>query len=217
MKTPKTTEIVILILTVLPFTYLAVIYGSLPQEVPMHYNASGEVDRMGNKAELWILPLLLNGMTYFLFKYLPKLDPKNQIQKMGNNYHNMRLGLTVVMTLLACGIIYMSSNLNATVSVGWVYGLIGIMFILLGNYMPAMKPNYFVGIRTPWTLENETVWRKTHKLGAWLFIASGILVILSAVILSDFISLFVVLGTTIAILLTSFIYSYRTFKNIHHV
>ncbi|MCD6453745.1 MAG: SdpI family protein, partial [Candidatus Aminicenantes bacterium] len=57
--------------------------------------------------------------------------------------------------------------------------LIGVLFVFLGNYLPGIKPNYFVGIRTPWTLENETVWRKTHRVGGWSFVLIGILIIFS--------------------------------------
>lgn len=76
MNTSKTMEVIILMLTLLPLLYLGMIYNSIPNEVPMHFNASGEVDRYSSKMELWLLPLLVNILMYALLKYLPAIDPK---------------------------------------------------------------------------------------------------------------------------------------------
>lgn len=216
MKTSTTTETVIIILTLLPFIYLGAIYASIPDEVPMHFNASGEVDRIGSKAELWIMPFVLNAMMYFLFKYLPKLDPKNQIQKMGNKWTYLRMAMTVFMTILSCGIIFISTSGTMNFNASWIYGFTGLLFIVLGNYLPATKPNYFVGIRTPWTLENDMVWRKTHRLGGRLFMICGLLIIASTFIFSDAFTFWILIGTTIAITLITFIYSYQSFKSLSH-
>ncbi|WP_194850867.1 SdpI family protein [Nonlabens antarcticus] len=216
MKTSKTTEAVLIILTLIPLLYLAGIYTSVADQVPMHFDASGNADRYGHKSELWIIPLVLNVSLYLLFKYFPKLDSKKQFHKMENKYTYVRMALTLFLTVLSCGIIFISTSNSTEAPVNWLYGLTGLMFIFLGNYMPAMKPNYFIGIRTPWTLENETVWRKTHQVGAWVFIASGFLIILSCFLLSNFAILFVVLGITIVIVLFSTIYSYLVFKKLNH-
>lgn len=211
-------EVIILMLTLLPLLYLGMIYNSIPNEVPMHFNASGEVDRYGSKMELWLLPLLLNILMYALLKYLPVIDPKKQIQKMGNKWLYLRLAITAFMTILSCGIIYISTN-TAQISnhgISWVYALIGILFIVMGNYLPATKPNYFVGIRTPWTLENDLVWRKTHRLGGKLFIINGLLIIASLFLFSPAFNFWFLLGTTIALTIIIFTYSYRTFKSLYH-
>lgn len=214
MKTSKIQEFVIIVITILPVIYLAAIYTHLPDLVPMHFNANGEMDRMGSKKELWGLVALLSLPMYLLFKYLPKLDPKKQLEKMGGKFYAMRLALTVFITAISLGIIYTTANYNTAVPLqpDWIFVLVGLLFIVVGNFMPAMKPNYFVGIRTPWTLENEVVWRKTHRIGAWAFILCGILITLSALLFSMESTYYVTMGTTFAMVAFVIIYSYSEFK-----
>ncbi len=225
MKSSRTWEVFIIMLTLVPFMVLAVVYSYLPDQVPVHFNASLEPDRYGGKEELWIIPVLLNGMLYFLFKYIPKLDPKNQINKMGNNWLYLRTAITLCLTALSCGIIYITA---AAVSVdgtiikvsaldpAYLFGIIGMLFAILGNYMPAIKPNYFVGIRTPWTLENELVWRKTHRLGGKLFLIGGIIIALSAFIFTSDIVFWILMSISLLLVFITFIYSYQLFKTLSH-
>jgi len=216
MKNSSLQETVIIILTLIPFIYLGVIYMDLPDSVPMHWNAKGEMDRMGNKQELWIIPILISALMYLLFKFIPKIDPKGQIKKMGNKYGHLRLGMTVILTALSIGIIYSSTTYETgdkNIPI-WIFITIGVLFLIIGNYMPAMKPNYFVGIRTPWTLENETVWRKTHRLAARLFIATGIIIIITALFLPMEWITYITTGTAIAITIWTIIYSYTLFKKL---
>lgn len=214
MKTTPLQEAIIIIFAALPVIYYAAMYSSMPEIVPVHFNAQGVADRMGSKNELMAVIAVLTVPMYFLFKYLPKLDPKNQLERMGNKFYVMRLALTVFMSLIALGITYTTVNYDQTSSMqpDWVFALVGLLFIVLGNFMPAMKPNYFVGIRTPWTLENEIVWRKTHRLGAWLFMGSGFATILSALLFSSQTTFYVLMGTTFAMLGVVMIYSYTEFK-----
>ncbi len=216
MKTTRLEETVIIVLTLIPFIYLAIIYGDLPDTIPTHWNAQGVVDGYGNKKTLWMIPIMMTGLIYVLLKFLPQLDPKKQIQKMGKKFIHLRMIMTLFMTLLATGIIYMTQHHNEDFAgdPSWVFILVGLLFVVLGNYMPAMKPNYFVGIRTPWTLENETVWRKTHRLGGWTFMASGVAIIISALALSSQITTIITLVGAIGTALVTMVYSYMIFKKI---
>ncbi|AZQ43671.1 SdpI family protein [Nonlabens ponticola] len=216
--TSRRFEIMIIILTILPFIYLAFIYAGLPDQVPMHFDLEGNVNRYGHKSELWILPAATTGLIYFLLKYLPAIDPKKQIEKMGSVWIKLRLGFAAAMCIIAVfGIYYIDLKAAGdTISIGiqWIYAAVGLLFLILGNYLPSIKSNYFVGIRTPWTLENDQVWRATHQLGGYLFMAAGALIIISALTLTDQWTFYILLGTTIVITLTSFIYSYTEFKKI---
>ncbi|GAK76930.1 SdpI family protein [Nonlabens sp. Asnod3-H03] len=216
MRNSSLQETVIIILTLIPFIYLGLVYSDLPDSLPMHWNAQGEVDHMGNKRELWLIPILLTGLMYVILKYVPKLDPKGQIKKMGNKFGHLRVAITLFQTALAVGIIYMSTTYKDgdTSSPTWIFMLIGLLFIVLGNYMPAMKPNYFVGIRTPWTLENENVWRKTHRVGAILFITSGIIILITSLLFDMQIAFYATIGTAFAIVAWTFIYSYTLYKKL---
>ena len=147
-----------------PFIYLATIYNGLPQKVPIHFNFKGEADDWADKTMLFLLPAGLCLFIYFLMLIVPAIDPKKKIQQMGSKFFDFRLILTIFFSILSIYLLYVTKegsieNPNIMVS------LIGLLFVMMGNYFQTVRPNYFVGIRTPWTLENEQVWKKTHRLG----------------------------------------------------
>lgn len=87
---------------------------------------------------------------------------------------------------------------------------IGVLFIVLGNYLPKIKPNYFIGIRTPWTLENETVWQKTHRLGGKVFVVMGVLMMFTAFVANAWrfvLFMIIVFVGTIYIVIQSYVFS----------
>ncbi|WP_417443810.1 SdpI family protein [Joostella sp.] len=90
--------------------------------------------------------------------------------------------------------------------------LIGVLYIIFGNYFKTIKANYFIGIRTPWTLENDNVWKKTHKLGGILWFIGGIIVVLSSLISDKPTNFRIFLGVTILITVIPIIYSYVVFN-----
>lgn len=177
-------EIPLVAIVSLPFIYLAYVWNKLPEKVPMHWNIKGEIDRFGEKSELILIPILLPLLIYITLLVIPKIDPKNKISKMGNKYQHIKILLTTFMSILALFIIYTAKN-QTIANPNYIVLLIGILYIILGNYFKTIKPNYFIGIKTPWTLESETVWRETHKLGGKMWFVGGIIIILSSLILNE--------------------------------
>jgi len=115
------------------------------------------------------------------------------------------------MSVLALFIIYTAKN-QSFANPNYILLLCGVLFILLGNYFKTIKANYFIGIRTPWTLENESVWKETHKLGGKIWFAGGLLVILSSLIFDERTN-FIIFMTIIAVMvLVPVVYSYLLFK-----
>ncbi|ATA60365.1 hypothetical protein GS458_1923 [Geobacillus stearothermophilus] len=169
-----------IVLTVLAYFLSLAALPYLPDQVAIHWNASGEADGFSSK---WfgalLLPVLMTVFT-FLMAVLPKFDPKKE------SYSRFQKSYRIVNAALACfflllHIVTLAYNLGVPVDVGRLVPIgVGVLFIVLGNYMPKIKPNYFIGIRTPWTLESEAVWNKTHRLGGKVFIAMGILSMLTA-------------------------------------
>jgi uncharacterized membrane protein len=88
---------------------------------------------------------------------------------------------------------------------------IGVLFVVMGNLLPRARPNWFVGIRTPWTLSSDRVWEKTHRLGGHLFVAAGILIVLAALVMEHWAHVVLI---TVVLLCTAgvFIYSYVEWK-----
>lgn len=206
-------ELPILVIVLLPFIYLAYIWNELPSKVPMHWNIKGEIDRYGDKSELIIIPFLLPLLVYLIFLVIPKIDPKNKLNKMGNKLQTIKFLLTTFMSLLALFIIYTAKN-QSFANPNYIVLIIGVLFIILGNYFKTIKPNYFFGIRTPWTLENETVWKSTHKLGGKIWFIGGLLIVLSSLLLEKQTNFTLFIVITAIITIVPVVYSYLKFQNI---
>ena len=202
-----------IILMVLPFIYLAYIWNTLPETVPTHWNASGEIDGYGSKNTLLIIPFMLPVLVYIIMTIAPKIDPKNKIAIMGKKYEQLKFFLVLFMSVLALFIIY-SSKTQSFSSPNIIYILLGLLFAGLGNFMKTVKPNYFIGIKTPWTLENETVWKKTHLLGGKIWFVGGLLIVCMSLIFKaqTAATLFVIIAVLITII--PLVHSYIEFKKI---
>ncbi|HUH27878.1 SdpI family protein [Gelidibacter sp.] len=209
MKLKK--ELPIITVVSLPFIYLAYIWNHLPEKVPVHWNSLGEIDRYGEKIELLLIPILLPLLVYVIFLIVPRIDPKNKLHQMGNKLQAIKTLMVVLMSILALFILYSAKNQSVD-NPNYMVLLIGVLYIILGNYFKTIKPNYFIGIRTPWTLENETVWKDTHRLGGKMWFIGGIIVVLSSLMLDhkQNFTLFLIITTILA--LVPVLYSYIRFK-----
>ena len=197
----------------LPFLYLAYIWNQLPERVPMHWNIQGQIDRYGSKSELVLIILSLPVLIYLILLAVPLIDPKYKIKKMGDKYRKIRFLVTALMSLLAIYIIYSVKNASFT-QPGYLFLLLGILYAVLGNYMKTFQPNYFMGIRTPWTLENEEVWKATHRLGGVMWFAGGLLIIAASLVLGPKANLIFFLTVTGIIAIIPVVYSYVKFKEL---
>ena len=195
----------------IPFIYLGYVWNHLPEEVPMHWNGAGEIDRYGDKKELVASLFMLVGITYFVFLIIPYIDPKQKLQNMGNKLNSLRMILTLFMSGLSVFILYSVQQKNS--NPGFIFAIIGLLFAFLGNYFKTIKPNYFIGIKTPWTLENEEVWKKTHTLGGKLWFVGGLLMSLTF-ILPNKIQFYTFIGIVSVITIIPIVYSYLEFKKI---
>jgi len=208
-NTSKYTELFILIIIIIPVAYLLAIWAELPEEVPMHWNAKGQIDRYGSKNELVGLLLMLNLPLYFILKYAPKIDPKKKISE--SQLAGLRLVMHLFMSALALFILYSTKQAEMSSPFG-IISLVGLLFAGLGWYFTKLKPNYFIGIRTPWTLESEEVWTRTHKASAPVWMIGGIFMAIALLIVESA-SVYIVLGTTLLLTIYSVGYSWWAFKN----
>ena len=188
-------------------------YQHFPARVPIHWNIAGQADNWGSRSfGAFLFPIIIAAI-YFLFELLPKIDPrKERYVEFAKVYSIIK---TVIM-LVMFGIYLISglSCLGYDVSVAfWIPFIIGLLFIVLGNYFGKIRSNYFVGIRVPWTLANEEVWNKTHRLGGKLFILGGIIMLFTGFSpISLRLPLLVIVIAIIAIL--PIVYSYFLFKRL---
>lgn len=207
-------EMILWILISIPFIYLVLIFKQLPAQIPTHFDLGGNPNDWSNKDSLVYMIAGLQIGTYLLMLLIPYFDPKKKIDQMGGKYYSLRLIMTIFMSALSFYLLYVGykGNINPNLLIA----LMGAFFVMIGNYLQTVKPNYFVGIRSPWTLENEEIWKKTHRLGGKLMLVGGLLIILIAFIVKNNTVLAISFGVIIGITsIIPYIYSYLEFKKIH--
>lgn len=212
MKKNVTTLIAVLI-SVLPFAYLAIIWNELPKTVPVHYGLDMRPDRMGDKSELWLITgilCLVSVVLYFLLNNIHRIDPKRRAAPESSSFQKLALGMVVFMSAL--NLIIINSAKGNAVLQNLLFPLLGLMFAFIGNYMNNIKPNYFAGIRLPWTLNNDENWRKTHQLGGKLWFAGGMLIAVVCLFLQAPASFIFFISAMIIMVIIPVVYSYRLFK-----
>lgn len=215
MKFDLRKELPIIIIALLPAIYLAMIWEALPDKVPLHWNLRGEIDRWGSKNELLLIPFILPIPTYLLMTVVPYLDPKKKLELMGGKFQQLKFLITLSMSALAIFLLYIAKNQTAE-SLHLIFALLGLFFAGLGNFLQSIKPNYFIGIRTPWTLENDQVWRDTHRFAGIIWIAGGISIVFLSFYLEKspdtLLTLFFVVVGILA--LVPIVHSYFRFKEL---
>lgn len=166
------------------FLLAGVTWSWAPERIPVHWNIAGEVDRYGSKVEgLLGIPLLTLGI-YLLLIVLPRLDPgRANYPRFAGAYTVIRLSLVTLLAVLY-GVLHLWIR-GRHVDVATVTPLmVGGLLVVVGSLMGKIRPNWFVGIRTPWTLSSKTAWVRTHRAGGWAFIAMGLATIAMAVLRS---------------------------------
>lgn len=213
MKVFKKYSLEIIFLTILPLIITLFILPNLPDNLIMHFNLAGEADRIGNKNELIILPLI----NILLGILLPILPNKNPSASFFNKYS---VEFTLVLINIICYIMLFISykninNINNLINVFWTS--LCLLLVLIGNYLPKIRNNSIIGIRTKWTLSNHDTWYKTHKSSGKLFVICGIVFAPVCFFTSSKISSIIFLTMLILLTITSTIYSYRIFKTVNKI
>ncbi len=155
-------------------TLSLVFYPTLPDSIPTHWNFSGQVDGWSPKLPgAFLMPLVMVGIVA-LFAVLPRISPKGYPVEAQSRWYRA-IELATVAFLLTLHLVTLLSARGTHIDMlVLVPMLVGALFVVLGNYMGKMRRNFFIGIRTPWTLADEDVWYRTHRLGGRVFVAAGL-------------------------------------------
>lgn len=208
-----------LVVWLLPVVYLLYIYPTLPAKVPLHFGPGGIPDAYGEPKDLFGVQYLLLGVSlgvYLLIKFLPQIDPKQKAKYSADTFQKMSLGLVLFLSAINLAILFATVNGSFNIE-KLLFPLMGLFFAFLGNLMNSIKPNYFAGIRTPWTLESEDTWRATHRLAAKLWFWGGVaLTLLTLVIKGEQASQVFISGVVILALVPA-VYSFIYFKKKHQL
>jgi len=213
MKFSIKKELPIVGIGLLPLLYLGSLWNSLPESVPIHWNLEGEIDNWGSKYILIGLVFLMPILTYILMLVVPNIDPKKRIEAMGGKYDQFKFIVVAFMSVLSIFIIYISKNQKLS-SPSMILVLVGILFVFMGNYFKVLKQNYFIGIKTPWTLENEEVWKLTHLLAGKMWVIGGLAVVILSLILPENINFYFFMSIIAIISIVPIVYSYLIYKKL---
>jgi uncharacterized membrane protein len=186
-------------------------YSRLPERIPIHWDMRGVADGWaGRMMGAFLLPGIL-AIVALILPRLPAIDPKRA------NYEKFRptydLVVNAVVTML--GVLHVA---GLGVALGWPISMerltpvmMGALFIVIGNVMPRARPNWLFGIRTPWTLTNDRVWERTHRLGGHLFVIGGVVVMLVALAPAPLVGP-IMIGIVTVVAGTPLAYSYFTWR-----
>ena len=203
-----------LVVWLLPVVYLIYIYPTLPASVPMHYGINGQVDSYGTKTEFLtfqVVMIFVGPLVYLLLKFLPLIDPKKQVKFGEATFQKIALGIIIFFSALNIVIMYTTINHGIKID-RLILPLIGLFFAFMGNMMYNIKPNYFAGVRTPWTLESEDNWRATHRLAGKLWFIGGIALTVVLFIIPEAAATIVFMSGALILAFVPIVYSYIYFK-----
>ena len=215
----KTKSVIYTILTGLPLVATLVSLFFMPETVPVHFDINNQVDRWGSKYELLILPIVVLVMGIVIILSAKHIDKKEN--NSNNNYKvftTVGIVLLIVFNIITFYILYIGFTNAHTLDNMQVdiYSLLalmfGVMFVIIGNIMPKIRLNHILGIRNMWTMSSETVWKKTHRLGGFASIVTGLLIIVSSFVFSGKVSLIILIGLILINAIVTTIYSYVVSK-----
>lgn len=210
MTTGKKTKAALFSIVAIAFVLGLAFWPMMPEKMASHWNAAGEVD--GYLSRFWglfLIPMIL-AVLIALFLLFPEIDPlRKNFKKFRKYYDGFIISFSVFMLFIYLHSALWNIGIKLPANI-MVPAIAGILFFYLGSIMGHLKRNWIIGIRTPWTLFSDKVWKKTHKIGGELFKAAGI-VALAGMFFREHAIYFVIIPV-LAIVAFGFVYSYLQYK-----
>lgn len=188
------------------------LYDSLPDQLPSHWNIAGEVDAYVSKdLGIYLFPGITLAIA-LLFPILSSIDPrKKKYKAFQRPWHILQMAFVVFFAYMYFVTLYLTFHPEVSI-VQFIFAGIGVLFIVIGNYLGKVRQNYFVGIKTPWTLDNEEVWNKTQRMGGWAFLFAGLIILINAFVQWQLVGSMVVAIVIAAV--WPIVYSYILYKRL---
>jgi uncharacterized membrane protein len=192
----------------------AVCYQFLPQRSPIHWNIHGQVDGYGSPWQLaFVMPIVAVGIAGLLIGLARTPPIRDGLQRSGTIYGLMVIAGVGMIVLIHALMLLGALGKPIDVSRG-IMVAVGLLFAILGNWMGKLRRNWIAGIRTPWTLKNDVVWERTHRIGGRLMVALGLTVLLAALVFPFWAATAVFVGSLLGFALWSFVYSWRIYQEV---
>ena len=214
MKTLKyalKNEWYLFILLLIPFLVIPFLWHQLPAQIATHFDLQGHANGYSSKSFGLIGIPLINIGIYLLLLFLPVIDPKRRMAIDQKPMPSVRLIIVLLLLGIHTSIIINALGYEIAMT-NWTLAGVALFFVVMGNYMRTVQPNYFIGIRVPWTLEDPDNWRQTHKMASWLWVAGGLLLLILFPLLSTNLYFYFFITIIVAISLIPCIYSFYLYK-----
>ncbi len=211
----KVTNIILLLLIAIALVVGVIFYPQLPDQVASHWNAAGEVN--GYMTKFWgvfFLPILLAGL-FLIYWIVPRIDPqKSNIQSFRKYYNYFWIvGFLFLLYIFGLQIAWnLGTRFNFSTA---IIPAMVVLWYFVGIVIEKSKRNWFVGIRTPWTLSSDVVWEKTHKLGGKLFKLAALISLLGLLFPSG-IAMLLIIAPVVIIAIITIVYSYVEYRKLFH-
>ena len=154
----------------------------------------------------------LNIGVYFLLCNIYRIDPKKYAIENRDRLRRIAFAISVFLAAVLCLLIYSSNHGNIKFTTRLILAGVGLLFAFIGNYMHNIKPNYFAGLRLPWTLENEENWRKTHLMAGKLWFGGGLLIAVLCLLFPFTVAIASFFAVMLLLIIIPCVYSYRLYK-----
>lgn len=191
------------------FLFSAAVYLWLPDQILSHWNIAGEVDSTMSKTwGAFMMPLIMLGL-YGVFRVIPALSPKGYgIEAANSGFVGIRVAVFALFALL--NVLILLAALGVPIAMGSAVSMaVGGLLAVLGWFLDRLPRNFYVGIRTPWTIVDEDNWTRTQRLGKWLFMAAGLVMVLGGIMGAN---VFVIVAAALVAGLVPMIYSYLIYR-----
>jgi uncharacterized membrane protein len=185
--------------------------GQLPERVASHWGVNGEVNGWSSRGFLLVLVPAIGLLMSIILAYAPTLDPKRRNFPM--HAAPYWIITNTVLAFLACAhVLVIGYNLGWKINFTTVVGVgIGLLFMLMGNLLTQVRPNWIMGIRTPWTLSSDRSWRETHRIGGYGFVFTGLATLITTLTWPTRVH-YVAIGGMIVTVISSVVWSYLAWK-----
>lgn len=202
----KSAVIVSLFVILLPMLVGVVLWNKLPDELAIHFNAEGAADTLCHKGfAVFAIPLFIL-TAQILCLFFSAHDPKRQ--NIGDKLYNIVIWICPICSVTSGLIIYLNAFQSDLPVISAAQAAVGLVVIIIGNYLPKCRQNYSLGIKLPWTLNNSDNWNSTHRFAGWVWIACGFVLVINAFFNIALISVMVIA----LVILLPLIYSFALHK-----
>jgi uncharacterized membrane protein len=211
--TTRIANIICLIIIAAFGAYVVWIYPGLPDPMPTHWNAAGEIDDYSSKPFGATIIGLVPVFSFAIFKLIPVISPRGFRTESFTGVLNILMTATVLFgAIIGIGVFRAANDPSVNIST-FVFVAVGLLFMVIGNFLGKVRKNFFLGIRTPWTLASDEVWAKTHRLGGWCFVVAGVIMALMGAA-APASNMGWVIGVVVAIALIPVVYSFFAYRKI---